>query len=102
MVSSASLAGGGWSADSAWVDESGMRAQIIDQHHLAWLQRRCQDLLQIALEGQPIHAAFDNQCWPHSLMGQRGNRGGIKRRIAWRACHGTFANRRPRMCRSEI
>ena len=30
---------------------AGMRAQIIDKHHLAWLQCRRQDLFQIDLEG---------------------------------------------------
>ena len=79
-----------------------MRTQIIDQHYLAWLQRRRQDLGEIGLERQPIHTAFHHQCWPHSLMGERGNRGGIERRVAWCACHSSFAERRPSVRRGKV
>jgi hypothetical protein len=79
-----------------------MRTQIIDQYHLTGLQRRRQDLFQIGLERQPIHAAFQHQCWSHSLMGERGNRAGIERRIARCAGEGTLAHRRPSVRRREV
>ena len=79
-----------------------MRTRIIDQHHLTWVQRWSQDLGEIALKSQLIDAAFHNQCRSHSLMGERSNRSGIARRIAWCTCDGTFANRSPSVCRGEV
>jgi hypothetical protein len=36
------------------------------------------------------------------LMSERGNRGGIERRIAWRSCQRTFAHRSPSVRRGQV